>query len=56
MHSAITVGGLLMAAFGALMTFAAGMSDAAADGTAGRGCAVFVVGVALVVACVWGLL
>jgi hypothetical protein len=62
----ITLGGVLLAlgfvaglfamAFGALMVFAAGMSDAGDDGTGGKGCAVFIVGLAILISCIVGIL
>lgn len=64
MNHAITIGGLILAlgmivglltaAFGALMLFAGGMSDAPSEGdAAGRqGCIVFLLGAALLVGCV----
>jgi hypothetical protein len=62
MNHAITIGGLLfsigafvgllMAAFGLLMVFAAGMSDASDDGTGGQGCVVFIIGVVLLIGCI----
>ncbi len=68
MNHAITLGGLLLflacvggfvaAAFGALMTFAGGMSDAPAQGSAASsgGCLTAVIGAAVFGASLWGLL
>jgi hypothetical protein len=49
------ISGLLMAAFGALLTFAAGMSDAGDDSTGATGCALFVAGAACTIGCLIGL-
>jgi hypothetical protein len=65
MHHAITIGGLLLAlgilggllaaALGLLMLFAAGMSDAGDDGTGGKGCVTALVGIAVAIACIVGM-
>lgn len=49
------MGGLLAALFGALMFFAAGMSDAGDDGTGGKGCALFAGGLVVCIGCILGL-
>jgi hypothetical protein len=46
------IGGLIAVAFGLLMLFAAGMSDASDDGTGGKGCTTSVAGLIVLVASV----
>jgi hypothetical protein len=67
MNHAITIGGLLlsvcvfvgivMAAVGALMVFAGGMSDAPASGEefSGQGCRIVIVGIAIIGGGLWAL-
>lgn len=54
--AALAAFGVLLACFGALGRFAAGMSSASDDGTAKRGCQTFLIGAVLVVAGLYGVL